>query len=212
MAQKLKILLICLLLVLLGFFSFLVLKQKVNQSLKAPCLDCFVSNTENMVSFNTYQDSVLGFKISYPADYQVDTNYQYQGLGLGKEIKGVKFIIPISLATGTNLSSYDTGVSVETIPLAEKCEANLFLSDGIGVQEIVDYGVSYSFAQVKEGAAGNFYEEQVWALKDSSPCFAIRYLVHSTNIQNYPEGMVTEFDEAALLDVFHRIRRSFTRI
>jgi len=212
MAQKLKILLICLLLVLLGFFSFLVLKQKVNQSLKAPCLDCFVSNTENMVSFNTYQDSVLGFKISYPADYQVDTNYQYQGLGLGKEIKGVKFIIPISLATGTNLSSYDTGVSVETIPLAEKCEANLFLSDGIGVQEIVDYGVTYSFAQVQEGAAGNRYEEQVWALKDSSPCFAVRYFIHSTVVENYPEGTVIEFDKTSLINTFDQIRSSLNTL
>jgi len=52
---------------------------------------------------------------------------------------------------------------------------------------------------VQEGAAGNRYEEQVWALKDSSPCFAVRYFIHSTVVENYPEGTVIEFDKPASL-------------
>jgi len=63
-----------------------------------------------------YLDNTTGFSIRYPADYSVNSSYKYQALGLGNDINGVKFTIPASLVTGTNLSSNDTGVSVEVIP------------------------------------------------------------------------------------------------
>ncbi len=205
-----KILVTCLLLVLLGFISFLVLQR--NQSQITSCSDCFVATTKENRLVQIYQDPVLNFSIRYPADYRIDTSYNYQGLGPGKEIKGVKFLIPISLATGTNLSSYDTGVSVETIPFVEKCEASLFLPGEISAQDIVEHGVTYSFAQVQEGAAGNRYEEQVWALKDSSPCFAVRYFIHSTVVENYPEGTIIEFDKTSLINTFDQIRSSLNTL
>ena len=37
---------------------------------------------------------------------------------------------------------------------------------------------------------------------------AVRYFIHSSNIGNYPEGAVREFDRQALLNQFDQIRRS----
>src|ERR1035437_7975071 len=62
-----------------------------------------------------YKSSTEGFSIYYPIGFTVNENYVYQELGPGKDINGVKFTIPASLASGTNLGS-DSYLSVEEIP------------------------------------------------------------------------------------------------
>jgi len=159
-----------------------------------------------------YLDGTVGFSIRYPADYSIDASYKYQALGPGKDISGVKFTIPSSLATGTNLSSFDTGVSVEIIPATQNCNAGLFLDGNTNVQTVTENGSDYSFASTTQGAAGNRYEEEVWAIPGTNPCIAVRYFIHSTNIGNYPEGTVSEFDRAALINQFEKIRHSLTTL
>ena len=56
--------------------------------------------------------------------------------------------------------------------------------------------------------AGNLYTEYVYAIPGTSPCLAIRYFIHSTQLGNYPPGMVTAFNQQALLSEFDGIRRS----
>src|SRR3989344_7177977 len=67
----------------------------------------------------TYASSTLGISLKYPRDFTVDSTYAYTGFPK-KPILGVKFTIPGSMATGTNLSS-DTGISVEQLPRAKNC-------------------------------------------------------------------------------------------
>ncbi|HOK20993.1 MAG TPA: MliC family protein [Candidatus Paceibacterota bacterium] len=169
--------------------------------------NCVMAAKDSGNLANVYLDLQGNFSIRYPADYTVDASYQYQGFGPNKEISGVKFIIPKTLAEGTNLSSYDSGISIETIPNAETCSANLFLDGDVDAKTITD-DREYSFASRTEGAAGNFYEEQVWALAGSNPCLGVRYFIHSTNIDNYPVGAVQEFNRDNLLQQFDQIRRS----
>ncbi|HWP61382.1 MAG TPA: hypothetical protein VN495_02165, partial [Candidatus Paceibacterota bacterium] len=54
------------------------------------------------------------------------------------------------------------------------------------------------------------YEEDVYAISGSKPCTAVRYYIHSSDINNYPPGSVTPFDESALLSAFDSIRHSLT--
>jgi len=157
---------------------------------------------------NVYLDSGTGFSVRYPAGYSIDASYKYQELGPGKDISGVKFIIPASLAQGTNLSSFDTGVSIEIIPAVQDCNAGLFMDGDSEIQTVRDNGIDYSYALTVQAAAGNRYEEEVWAIPWTNPCIAVRYLVHSTEIGNYPEGAVSEFDGEALMNQFEMIRYS----
>jgi membrane-bound inhibitor of C-type lysozyme len=158
---------------------------------------------------NAYVNSSLGFSVRYPVGYVLNKEYKYQGLGPGKDIYGVKFTIPASLAEGKNLSSFDTGVSIEVIPAVSDCQAQLFLSQQIDSQRIADHtNVEYFVASVNEGAAGNRYEEKVWALVGSNPCVAVRYLVHSTNLENYDPGTIEQFDPRKFLENFDLIRQS----
>ena len=155
-----------------------------------------------------YADGTEGFSVRYPAGYKINTDYRYQELGPGEEIGGVKFTIPQSTATGTNLSGYDTGVSVEEIPNTKDCQATLFVYPGAKTETVTDGGTQYSVATSTGAGAGNFYEEKIWAIPGTNPCVAVRYLIHSTNIYNYPPGAVKEFDRTSLLNQFDEIRRS----
>ena len=158
----------------------------------------------------TYASSSLGFSLQYPKEYTLNESYTYDQFGPKKLIHGIKLVVPASMATGTNLSSFDTGISVEELPHALHCTGDIFLSANVRATSINDNGTDYSVASTSGAGAGNFYEEVVYALLGSKPCTAVRYMVHSGNIDNYPKGAVQEFNRAALMADFDQIRHSLT--
>lgn len=159
------------------------------------------------IATSTYATS--SFSVVYPVDFTVDPNFQNTEVSPTKPIAGVKFTIPMTMATGTNLSS-DSYLSIEQLPRAKNCTADIYLSQNVKATPWTDNGVAYSVATSTDAGAGNLYEEQVYAISGSSPCTAVRYFIHSGNIGNYPEGAVTAFDESALLAAFDKIRQSLS--
>ena len=161
------------------------------------------------VILSTYASTTLGFSIQYPSGYTLNDSYAYQGFPK-KPIQGTKFLVPSAMTTGTNLSS-DSGISVETLPRAKNCTGDIFLPANVKATRTTENGVEYSVATSSEGAAGNFYEEAVYALTASSPCIAVRYFLHSTNIGTYGTSTsVREFNHSLLMQDFDAIRRSLT--
>lgn len=156
-----------------------------------------------------YANSGAHFSIRLPEGYGIDEKYQYQELGPGREIPGVRFTIPPTVATGTNLAA-DSYLSVEEVSLASTtstCSASLFL-DGVKPQVIKDVGVTYSIGATLGAGAGNRYEEVAFAIQGTNPCIAVRYFIHSGVFENYPAGSVKAFDEKALVAQFDAIRHS----
>lgn len=169
-----------------------------------------VSNIAGQEQWSTFASSTYGFSIKYPQGYTPDTSYVYQEMGPGKDINGVKFTIAPSVATGTNLGK-DSYISVEQLPGIEDCTADKFLElnpDSAGVKTVTDSGVTYSVASSTGAGAGNRYEEWAWAIPGTQPCLAVRYFIHYGVIDNYPAGMVQQFDEVSLLKQFDGIRES----
>jgi membrane-bound inhibitor of C-type lysozyme len=181
----------------------LVLENNVEKSY----IGCVVVASDPDGLPNVYHDGTIVFSIRYPADYTINKDYKYQELGPGKEISGVKFTIPSSMTAGTNLGQ-DSGVSVETIPSTQDCSASIFLYNNSVSQIVDENGTEYSFASSSDAGAGNRYEEYVWAIPGTNPCIAVRYFIHYSAIENYPEGAVSEFDRASLLNQFEKIRES----
>jgi hypothetical protein len=145
-----------------------------------------------------YENKKAGFSIHYPSGYAVDDANPNQ----------VKFTIPVSLTTGTNLST-DSYLAVEQIPNAQSCTADLFYDTKVETSTVSDKdGTTYSYATYTDAAAGNRYESIVYALPGTNPCVAVHYLIHYGVLDNYPPGEVQAFDEQALLDTFNQIRES----
>ena len=160
---------------------------------------------------NTSTYATSTFSIRYPSTYSVNDAYAYDQFA-GKPIAGVKFTISETVATGTNLSSYDTGVSVEWLPRARSCTGDIFIVPNVKTIDLTVGSTTYSVATTTGAGAGNFYEEQVFALKGSKPCTAVRYFIHSSNIGNFDPGAVAAFDRGALLSTFDAIRDSLTLV
>lgn len=175
-----------------------------------------------------YTDEAGTFSIRLPQGYAVDESYQYELLGPGMAIPGIKFTIPKSLAAGTNLST-DSYLSVERLPQSAtaataSCTADKFLSVNLenpgsaAPQTISDplangsnsdgTGTTYSYLTSMEAAAGNRYEQTVYAIPGSRPCTAVRYFIHYGAFENYPAGSIKQFDAVALKATFDQIRES----
>lgn len=164
-------------------------------------------NTE--ASLQTYATTT--FRVSFPSDYTVNASYS-NDIAPGRRSVGVAFMVPTDMTEGTNLSS-DSYISVESIPELSSCHAAQYIMENpvSGGPNITDNGIEYSFATSTGAGAGNIYEETVYVRQDTGPCIAVRYFIHTTQIANYPEGTVREFDRAALLAQFDNIRRSIER-
>jgi hypothetical protein len=156
-----------------------------------------------------FASTTLGYSLTYPMQYTESLqNYPFSST---KSIRGVKFTIPASMATGTNLSA-DSYVSIEQLPNAKLCTGDIYLIANVKAQALTEGSVEYSVASSTGAAAGNRYEEIVYALKGSSPCTAVRYYIHGANVGNYPTGTVQEFNRAALLEQFDQVRRTVQKI
>ena len=160
--------------------------------------------------WQTYTNVTLGYSISHPVGWRVDPKYVYAGFGPDKLIKGIAFEIPAAMARGTNLSSNLTNISIESRPSHGACDARRFIPEPEDMHTVNQFGRTWSVATTSDAGAGNFYDITVFVLKDSSPCLAVRYFIHSTNIGNYDPGTVRAFDRAALLRTFDQIRRTLS--
>lgn len=158
------------------------------------------------VATTTYATST--YSVVYPSNFTKDEAYAYLGFEK-KPIAGVKFQIPLTVATGTNLSA-NTYLSIESLPRAKNCTGDIYLPSDVKAVQLTEGTTVYSVATSSEAGAGNMYEEYVYALSGSEPCMAVRYFIHSTNSGNFEPGTVREFDRAALLKAFDEIRRSLT--
>ncbi len=156
-----------------------------------------------------YYGGSENFTIRLPAGYTATEGYTYTAHDIGSTIGGVKFTVPASAATGTNLST-DTYISVERIPNTQQCGAGLFFGSGITERSVTDNGVTYSVSAAGDAAAGNRYDETVYAIPGTNPCIGIRYFIRYGTIGNYPQGTVREFDKDALITTFDAIRRTLT--
>jgi hypothetical protein len=154
----------------------------------------------------SYEDSGGGFSLHMPLGYIPDPTYAAE-LSPSLVISGVKFRVPAATAAGTNLSR-DSFISVEHIQNVMACSADMFFDGTHETLEVMDQGVTYSVATSSDAGAGNRYEETVYTFPGTSPCIGVRYMVHSSAIQNYDPGTVREFDRVALIAEFDAIRRT----
>src|SRR6185503_19360637 len=124
-------------LLFIGFVGYSLYKgMGASSNTQTPPPQPFVAST------STYATSSMGVSVVYPKQNRVDENYAYDAFGPKKLIHGVKFLIPDTMATGTNLSSQDTGVSVEQLPHALRCTGDIYLKQNVHAEPMTVNGVN----------------------------------------------------------------------
>ncbi len=196
----------------LGAWYFFGMKDKT----ETPTDTNGTATSTNTTLPQAYSSAGEGFSIRLPAGYTVDESHVYQATPT-KKFAGVKFTIPLAMATGTNLGR-DTYISVERLATtsiastasstAATCTGSKFFDGTHANQTITQNGVTYSVASSSGAGAGNRYEETVYALANSNPCVAVRYFIHYSVFENYPAGSIVEFNKQAILDQFDQIRKT----
>jgi hypothetical protein len=65
----------------------------------------------------------------------------------------------------------------------------------------------YTFVHsTSEGvAAGNSYQQEIYRMARSGICYEVILYLHSTNVGNYPDGTVTEFDKNGIIQRFYEV-------
>lgn len=172
-------------------------------------IGCIVveSQPEGTNLSEVYVNSSEGFSIRIPQGYEVDESYQKE-LESEEIIKGIRFYVPEVKTQGTNLSN-DSYISIEKLSNVEACSADLFFDTTIGgAQNINENTETFSVAGNDDAAAGNRYEEIVYAIPGSIPCVGVRYFIHYSVFENYEEGTIVEFDKDELIREFDLIRKT----
>lgn len=154
-----------------------------------------------------YISAERGFTIMHPDDITIDPAYAYDGLGREKRIYGVSFSVPESAARGTNLSPVSK-LSVESAPSAASCAPEAFLARPKAEKIITENGITYAFGADRIVRNGIVHEDQVYAISGSHPCVAVRYTLYSAPITVKDAAAVTEYDHAAVSEMFDAMRRS----
>ena len=182
------------------FVGFIIGERKINIY--------YIPTKLEVTQYKNYTDTNLHISVMYPENFSIDNTYKYQELGPGKDINGVKFTIPKSITDGTNLGT-DSYISIENIPQVQNknCTADLFL-DQVKASNLIDGNTTYSFASSDGAAAGNRYEEKIYAIPGTNPCIAVRYFIHYGVFENYPAGTIKQFNEKTLLNQFDQIRHT----
>lgn len=152
-----------------------------------------------------YTDPKIGFTIAYPPGWTVNTHHESVSRGPDYPIPGVSFQIPPAMAAGTNLSPDQTFIAVES-QTGRNCKAAQFLDPVENEHSLKADGRIYDAASSGDAGAGNLYETRLFVIVGTSPCIAVRYFIHSTNISNYDPGTVKAFDEKKLIAAFDAIR------
>jgi hypothetical protein len=159
-----------------------------------------------------YSDAALGVSLTLPKTYTIDATQVYQVENSEGAISGVTFVIPESMATGTNLS-LDTAISVMKVNLnstSTVCSPYTFISKNSSgpITTLTRDQIVYMSASSTQAGAGNRFEETVYSTLRGLSCYGIRYFVHYGVYENYPMGTITRFDMGALLSAFDTIRDS----
>ena len=157
------------------------------------------------VQFFQYTNLATGLSLRYPDFFApaltVSGNYKFApGLTLG--------VVDSPFYKNTNLSEayVFVGSSSDAQMVATCTEPNQ--NGGAPEQLIGDEVINgYTFVHSSSDgvAAGNSYHQEVYRMARSGVCYEVILYLHSTNVGNYPDGTVTEFDRNGIIQRFYEV-------
>jgi len=75
--------------------------------------------------------------------------------------------------------------------------------------EVIE-GFTFVHSKADGAGAGNFYEQEIYRMANKGICYEVIDYIHSTNIENYTPGTVTEFDKTSIIQKLNGVFATFT--
>ena len=181
--------------------------------------NCIAGNVQTNGSVNTYTDMGKTFSFSYPNQftlsggdigYSQDWSYENNNADLGMLF--TKVIIPRSFLSGkTNFGEAKFTVGTSADPDAVKnCLINSYGEMGT-TTEVTINNQKFTKINFTDAGAGNLYDTTSYRTILNGQCYAIEYIIHSSNIYNYsPDQGVKEFDKAKVTAQLESMVQSFS--
>lgn len=163
-------------------------------------------STQNFGAFSAQYAVALSY-----SDEFAPVNYQFPFDIKGTPLATLYFIDPSFYYPTTNLieSALMLTVSTDSNIVATCTEIPARSGETI-IGEVSINGYIFTQSEFVGAAAGNKYEQIFYRTVWQDKCFEVIFLIHSSNIQNYPAGSVVEFDRNALLAKFEAVLATFT--
>lgn len=154
----------------------------------------------------TYNNSSYGFQFEYPTKLKfVENNYSL----LSDKISQIQ--IPQSDYLSTNFVDAAFAISAAYTATVSDCLSINQPQNGDGFKTEVEInGVKYFKTATSGAAAGNLYESQVYrTFTNQKTCLELSTTIHTANIQNFPEGSVTQIDKTLVQKRLNEILNTF---
>lgn len=162
--------------------------------------------TQNFAFYDPQYIVALGYTDEFaPTNVQVPAAHTK-----GTPLLTLAFIDPSFYYPTTNLSKAYLLLTASADPatVSTCTQPSNQSGETITGQETVS-GYIFTRSESTGVAAGNIYDQISYRTAWQDKCFEVIYLIHSTNIGNYPPGTVVEFDKNTLLQKFAAVLATF---
>lgn len=172
----------------------------------SPSSPCPVqTSTAKTETLQNYKNSAYDFQFDYPATFAL-TDPNYGNL----ENK----IVQVQLLSGaypkTNFDDAAFTVSEKTAKSLNECLAMNEPEGGTGFKDTATVnGIKFYTTTGNGAGAGNFYETKIYRTFSSSECLEIVETIHTSNIENFDPGTVTEINKTPIQAELEKILSTF---
>ena len=169
-----------------------------------------------MPGMATYTDASDTFSFTYPARFILSPGEagQTQSWRSGATSTGLEIAvvaIPASFQPNTNFGDgkFTFGASTDSAAVSHcLTDAN---GNGVESSTVTIKGATFTKLTFSDAGAGNIYQVTSYRTIRNNRCYAAEYIIHSTNLANYPSDQgIVAFDANAVRSVLEGIAQSVT--
>lgn len=219
-----KTLVIIVSLAVIAVIVFLVSVKKAVSPTSEKSLESIITNSTGTTTTNpvpqvtlvTFTDASKAISFSHPTEFFVDGTVVAQtGAWMqNATIRGTRLAemtIERTYMPKTNFSGATFTVGKSTDKKAVASCLTEAVGNNIAKSEVTINGTTYTKMNYTDAGAGNFYDVTSYRTVKNNVCYAVEYIIHSTNIGNYsPDQGITEFDKAKIQNILEATVNSLT--
>ncbi len=185
-----------------------------NQPTYNNCVGGTISTSTQSGGMSVFTDQGETFSFQYPSTFPPSDGgigytqgWMYNSTTTGLILATVT--IPKSFEPNTNFAGAEFTVGTSPDPKAVSSCLSLQNPNGITPTQVTINGITYTAFSYTSAGVGNFYAVTSYRTIHNNQCYAIESLIHSTDINNYPPGQVSQFNGGEIQTLLQQIMQSF---